>query len=151
MTRRLLIRISVGLVALAATGVTVASLTRGNEKARTPDTTAATAATPASAPGTAAMRAYLNPETGKIDVGVAHAPQAAAQAFDPATQNALRRDATGLVEVHHPNGAVTVNLQGRYQSVAVLRLSRDGKKVVCTDDPKDAYRAVQGPAAQEVK
>ncbi len=123
MTRRSIFRVAAGLVALAAAAVVVTQLTDKTEASRTAD--------PGLAPGTAAMRAYLNPETGRLDVGAG--PAAAAESLDPSTENALRRDATGLVEVHHPDGSVSVDLQGRFQSVAVIKKTKNGNVFVCSD------------------
>jgi acylphosphatase len=123
MTRRSIVRMATGFVALAAATVVVTQLTARTEASHAPD--------PGVTPGTAAMRAYLNPETGKLDVGAG--PTVAADNVDATTENALRRDATGLVEVHHPDGSVSVNLQGRFQSVAVLKKTKNGDVFVCTD------------------
>ncbi|HEX6790444.1 MAG TPA: hypothetical protein VF247_03960 [Candidatus Krumholzibacteria bacterium] len=101
--------------------------------------------TPATAPGTAVMRARLNQETGTIDVG---ASSAAAQ-FDPDTEQALRRDAAGLTEVRRPDGTVLLDLQGRFQSVAMVHRRADGKLLICTDNEVRAQDALHGdlPAA----
>jgi hypothetical protein len=87
-------------------------------------------ATETYAPGQAALRATINPETGDIDVGVMRAEGP----LDPDTENALRRDTEGLKEVVHPDGSVSVNLQGRFQSVMVTHFDEDGNLIICTDD-----------------
>lgn len=102
-------------------------------------------------PGSAAMRAYLDPETGRPVVGAI--PQGVP--LDEETRNMLRRDSAGLIEVHHPNGAVSVHLQGRFQNATVARIGEDGKVTICTDASDDAAgmlgndaRPVAKPAAE---
>ena len=104
-----------------------------------------------SAPGTAAVRAYLNPETGELDLG----PSSAAVQFDPDTEQALRRDTSGLTEVRRADGTVLIELQGRFQSVSMVHRDADGKIIVCTDDDNRARKVLQGdlaaPVTPEVK
>lgn len=103
------------------------------------------------APGSAGLRAYLNPETGNIET----ATSPAAVQFDADTENALRRDATGLTEEHRADGTVLIDLQGRFGSVSVVHRTADGKLFVCTDDNRRAQKTLQGdiasPAVPEVK
>ncbi len=126
----LAVSVTTGAVALFATG----RASRGH-----PETPAVRPAGDLP-PGTAGMRAYRNPETGRIEVGTAPVSQ---PALDPDTQNALRRDAEGLVEVHHPDGSVSVDLQGRFQDVAVIHVDENGKRIICTEDADDATHALQ--------
>lgn len=139
----------VALATFAVVGLGAISLS-GHTPA-TPDASPATAGTDATTPGTAALRAYLNPETGKVDVGVS----AVAPEFDPYTENALRRDTSGLTEVRHADGTVSLDLQGRFQSVSVTHVSADGKVVICTDNADHTRHALDGDitasAAPEVK
>jgi len=62
----------------------------------------------------------------------------------PATREALRRDDTGLVPVQHPDGSVSIDLQGRFQSASVAHLGEDGKVIVCTDQADHALEALKG-------
>ncbi len=93
------------------------------------------------APGSASMRAYLDPETGELTVGPA---PGADMPLDPDTQNALRRDSEGLVQKHHADGSVSMDLQGRYQSISVVHIDDDGKVVVCTDSDAGVTNALAG-------
>lgn len=131
-----------GLFAVALVGAALAapSITADTPPAGTQDF----------APGAAAMRAYINPETGALDIGVA---PVSSLTIDANTQQALRRDDSGLVEVYHPDGAVSIDLQGRFQNVAVARIGEDGKVRVtgCADDEARLQHALQGQAAAEVK
>lgn len=81
------------------------------------------------APGSAAMTATLTPE-GTIEVST----RGGSLALDAELRNALRRDSEGLVPTVHPNGAVSVNLQGRFQSASVARLDANGKVFVCSEE-----------------
>jgi len=86
-------------------------------------------------PGSAAMRATINPETGGVDIAPGLLPLAQESgALDPGTVQALRRDTDGLQEVFHPDGSVSVNLQGRFQNASVARLGKDGVMTICTED-----------------
>jgi hypothetical protein len=94
--------------------------------------------------GVSAMRAYLDPETGEIGAGVG---PVASKTLDPETQNALRRDTEGLVEVRHPDGRVSVNLQGRFQNAAVARVDENGVVTICSEHVHDVERALAGDEA----
>ena len=90
------------------------------------------------------MRAYLDPETGELAVGVV--PQGALE-LDADTQNALRRDSEGLNFVRHSNGAISVDLEGRYQSVSMVRIDENGKAVICTHDAATAEKLLNEPVS----
>jgi hypothetical protein len=63
-----------------------------------------------------------------------------------AERNALSRSFAGLVQVHHPDGSVSVDLQGRFQEFAVVHLGPDGKPVYrCLDDTAAVRRALHEP------
>ena len=89
--------------------------------------------------GTSAMRAYLNPETGQLEVRRATASEFE---LDAETREALRRDTEGLVMQHHPDGSVSVNLQGRFQNATVLHKDENGVMTICTDHAHDAQRVL---------
>jgi hypothetical protein len=99
------------------------------------------------------MRAYLDPETGRLAVGAM--PAAGEFELDAELQNALRYDDEGLQSVKHADGSVSINLQGRYQSVSVVTLDENGKFSFCTDKLADVESAmnheVSHPATPEVK
>lgn len=51
----------------------------------------------------------------------------------------LNRSTEGLVQVHHPDGSVSMDLQGRFQNVAVARVESDGTLTQsCIDTPEAA-------------
>jgi hypothetical protein len=95
---------------------------------------------PSAAPGQAALIATINSEAGQIEASAAQ-PKLI---LDTRTRQALRTDTEGLRQTYHPNGAVSVNLQGRFQSVSVARIDEGGKLVVCTEVADHAEKAAQG-------
>jgi len=113
--------------------------------------TTAVASNGAPTPGTASLRAYLDPETGALAVGVVPGTSD----LDPDTQNAVRRDDIGLSSVRHANGSVSMNLDGRFQSVSVIHIDENGNTVVCSDNAAEVERTlsedVSRPAVLEVK
>ncbi len=96
-------------------------------------------------PGTAALRATINPETGEIEIS-SKAPKTT---LDIQTVESLRRDTEGLKPVVHPNGAVSVNLEGRFQSVSVVRIDKNGKRIVCTEDAGEIEKAIREETAAD--
>ncbi|MGH7681407.1 MAG: post-PEP-CTERM-1 domain-containing protein [Candidatus Eiseniibacteriota bacterium] len=76
----------------------------------------------------------IDPETGKL--GPPTAEQRAELEQISASQNALlSHSSAGLVEEHRADGTVHVNLQGRFQEYATVRIGPDGKKTFdCVDD-----------------
>lgn len=80
------------------------------------------------APGNAALRAAIDPQTGELVTG----PEAARLAgtdkvVDVELEQMLSRSTAGLHEVHHPDGRVSVDLQGRFMSASVARIGADGQ------------------------
>jgi hypothetical protein len=67
-------------------------------------------------------------------------------ALTAAEKTAVSRSFTGLFEVRHPDGSVSVDLQGRFQEFAVVHMGADGKPVYqCLDDSASVRRALLGP------
>lgn len=51
----------------------------------------------------------------------------------------LNKSSEGLVEEQHPDGSVTMDLQGRFQNVTVARVNKDGTVTQsCVDNPRAA-------------
>ena len=81
--------------------------------------------------GAAAMRVAIDPETGALVI----APIDVEKALSPTVANMLSRSSEGLVEVHHPDGHVSVDLQGRFQSVSLARLNEAGEvEATCVEN-----------------
>jgi hypothetical protein len=89
--------------------------------------------------GTSAMRAYLNPETGQLEVRKALLSEFE---LDAETREALRRDTEGLVMQHHPDGSVSVNLKGRFQNATIAHIDENGVMTICTDHAHHAQHAL---------
>jgi len=93
--------------------------------------------------GTAAMRISLDPETGEWVTGSTAntegdvAPTVDQKSVDLA--HMLSRSTEGLTKVHHPDGRVSVHLEGRFMSASVARIGDDGKvETLCSEDLTEA-------------
>ena len=65
--------------------------------------------------------------------------QEEAQKLADGLKGMLNKSSEGLVEEHHADGSVTVDLQGRFQSVTVARENADGTITQsCVDNPRAA-------------
>jgi hypothetical protein len=97
-------------------------------------------------PAQAGMIVGVDPETGVL--GPATAAQIAELSDLSAQERSmLSRSTEGLVEVRHPNGSVTLDLQGRFREFAVARIGSDGRPVLqCLDDSAAIRRALSDPA-----
>ena len=107
--------------------------------------TVAPPATPgakAVAPGSAGMVVAIDPETGQLGMPTPGQMRALA----PAEAAALNLSDQGLVEFAGPEGAVGINVNGRFQAYYVVRIGPDGKKIVtCVDDPVALKKALEQP------
>jgi len=62
-----------------------------------------------------------------------------AQRLAEGLKRLVNRSTEGLVEVHHPDGSVSVDLDGRFQNVTVARVNEDGTLTQsCIDSPEAA-------------
>ena len=94
-------------------------------------------------PGTAGMVVGIDPETGELGMPT---PEQL-QKISDAQQNQVDHSSAGLVEVHHPDGSVSIDLQGRFQEYETVRVGPDGKLTYrCVDGEENAKRAVAAPA-----
>ncbi len=92
--------------------------TGGDEREGTPRPGAAGPAPP----GTAGMRVFLDPQTGRV-IAPDQLPPEALSALEQAM---LRRDTGGLIQRSLPSGAVVVDLQGRFHNFAVATIEPEG-------------------------
>ena len=84
----------------------------------------------------------IDPETGRI--GPASSAQRAELGLS--VSQALSRSQAGLVEVHHPDGSVSIDLQGRFQEYAIGHIGPDGRpSLQCLDDRDALKRALATP------
>lgn len=106
-----------------------------------------------STPGTAAMRAAIDPETGQLVTGPAAERLAETGADKQAyaeLEEMLSQSGAGLQEVHLPDGTVSMNLQGRFMSASVARIGADGKvETLCADDAATAEAFLNGKPATD--
>lgn len=90
------------------------------------------AAAERTAPWTAALRVAIDPDTGQL------VPAPAASVAEKAAA-LLNRSDEGLREVRHPDGRVSVNLEGRFMSASLARVGDDGAvETTCVESPEAA-------------
>jgi len=98
---------------------------------------------PLERPATAGMVVGIDPETGEL--GMPTPEQLKALSDSP--QYEVDHSTAGLLEVHHADGSVSVDLQGRFQEYATVRVGPDGKLIFrCVDGEENAKRAVKSSA-----
>lgn len=108
--------------------------------------TAAVTATPELIPGTAAMRIAIDPDTGELVP--ARIPMA--KAMDAELAEMLSTSTVGLVEVHHPDGHVYVDLQGRFMNASLARIGSDGLiEATCVESTEQAESFLSGGGTQD--
>ncbi len=76
--------------------------------------------------GQAGHRIYIDPMTGQLIPG----PELERSEPIPLSareRNAMSTSSRGLVEEYHPDGSVSVNLQGRFQSAIFATVDKEGK------------------------
>ena len=63
----------------------------------------------------------------------------------------VNKSAEDLTEIHHSDGSVSVDLEGRFQNVTVAKIDEDGNLIQsCVDNPR-AAGAFFGIAPQQIK
>ena len=97
-------------------------------------------------PGTANLRGAIDPETGELTVG--SAPQGLSGNQDKAVlgelEKMLSRSDEDLEAVRHPDGRVSVHLDGRFMNASVARINADGEmETVCTEHPDEAHHFLE--------
>ena len=79
----------------------------------------------------------IDPQTGQMKPLSAQEAQQIAEGL----KTMLNKSTDGLVEVKHPDGTESIDLQGRYQNVSMARIGEDGTvETECTDEPGQAAR-----------
>lgn len=93
-------------------------------------------------PAVGGMLIGIDPETGKLGMPT----REQWNQLSDLEQQRLDHSSAGLIEVHHPDGSVSVDLQGRFQEFATVRIGPDGKLIFqCVDGAENAERALKGP------
>jgi hypothetical protein len=130
------------LVSSAAVCAALLLLADAPAARRAPIRSANLGATSPGGPARGGMIVGIDPETGRI--GPASSAQRAELGLT--VDQALSHSQAGLVEVHHPDGSVSIDLQGRFQEYAVGHIGPDGRpSVQCVDDRAALKRALTAP------
>jgi hypothetical protein len=104
----------------------------------------AIAKTPARPVGVNGMVIAIDPETGEL---TAPTPEQMAGLQQVLPGDDLNNSDVGLTPVRHADGSVSVDLQGRFQEFATIRITPTGQKVFgCTTDPKSLTNPTTPPA-----
>jgi len=91
----------------------------------------------------AGMVVGIDPETGELGMPT---PEQV-RVISESQHREVDHSAEGLLEVRHPDGSVSVDLQGRFQEYETVRVGPDGKLTFrCVDGAENAKRAVETPA-----
>jgi len=125
---------TISLVAIAA--ITVASSQLIASKATKPQTDARNNSTKPLMPLKAAKQdPQVEGQTGQVKP----LTQEEAQRLGEELKSRLNRSTDGLVEQRQPDGSVSMDLQGRFQSVVLARRNADGSVAKsCVDNPRAA-------------
>lgn len=94
----------------------------------------------------AALRVQLDPETGEF-VPVTGLDKAE---LDRQMKQKLNRSPDGLHEVHHPDGRVSVDLEGRFQSLSVATTDSAGNvRSGCVSTTKELDQFMNDASSQD--
>lgn len=136
--------ILVATLVLAISAVSV--LSRQTARVKEPKKQETTSVVPDSLSPNKAAKNYVTMKVGGQDVQVDSqtgeiqplTPQEAAKLAE-GLKPMLNRSTEGLVQVQHPDGSVSVDLQGRFQDVTVARVNKDGSvSQSCVNNPHAA-------------
>lgn len=128
------------LLAGAATSDAAAAAAKKKDEPKPP---AAAAAPTAVRPGEAGLVVVRDEETGELRAPERGEAEGLLQQAVPANNHSDE----GLVDVKHPRGGYSRDLQGRFQEYFVVTRGADGTlKPTCVNDPAQAERLAQQPA-----
>ena len=133
---RRLVLISI-IVAVFALGAMAAVSLRANEvkDSRPRQSNAQTTDARANLRYRAGTPAPLDPQTGQVRP----LTQEEAQRLAAGIKELVNQSTDGLQSVRHADGSVSIDLQGRFQNIAVAKLDEDGNLVQsCVDNPESA-------------
>jgi len=137
--RRLLLFAAVAVV-VAVTAITVISRQKGRAtQAANREATKAAASTTRTfvTRRVGNQDIHLDKQTGEIKPLTPEEAQKLANGLAPM----LDKSTDGLVEVHHNDGSVSMDLEGRFQNVAVARINKNGiVEQSCVDNPGAAAK-----------
>lgn len=82
--------------------------------------------------------ALRSTQTGQTQSQIRPLTQEEAQRLGEGLKNLVNQDTEGLKQVRHADGSVSIDLEGRFQSVTVARRNEDGKVVQSCVDNRQA-------------
>jgi hypothetical protein len=89
------------------------------------------------------MRIAIDPDTGELVPALVPMNKA----MDAELATMLSKSSDGLVEVRHPDGHVSVDLQGRFMSASLARINTDGSlESTCVESVEQAEHFLSGAA-----
>ena len=134
-------------IAVASTGRTAASAGGEETRATIPATTTGVADRPPApgSPTALGMVIGIDPETGALGM-----PTLEQQRELSNMERVRLEDSQGdLVPVFHTDGSISLDLKGRFQEFATVRIDPSGKKSFrCVDGKENAERAIAGPSLE---
>lgn len=137
-------------VAAPARSVPAPGSARGKAASPASPSGASRTAAPEEVPAVAGMVIGKDPETGTWGPPTAEQLRELAELrkLSAADRRAIAKPDGPLPEVRHPDGHVSVELDGQFQEFTTVRLGPDGKPVyTCVRGPENAERALSEPAA----
>ncbi|HEY6807069.1 MAG TPA: hypothetical protein VI306_26055 [Pyrinomonadaceae bacterium] len=133
--------LTIAIVVIAVAAITVASKQLAGSKATaTQVAQTASSVTPSTAKKFVTVKVagrdvQVDPQTGQIKPLT---PEEAKQLAD-GLKTMLNKSTEGLEQVKNADGSVSMDLQGRFQNVAVARVNEDGTvEESCIDEPQQA-------------
>ena len=96
----------------------------------------------------AAQKAAIDPATGRLR-GIT--PEEARALIDSVSRE-LSQSGDGLTLVYHPNGMVSIDLEDRFQTAALVRVEPDGTlRAQCVSTVEEAERFLKGQLSAPAK
>jgi hypothetical protein len=133
--RLTLTTVLVATVILAIAAVTVVSRQRARATGASEAETSSPIATKSTFVKGGGQDAQVKTETGQIKALTPEEARKLAAGF----KQMVNQSTDGLVQVRHADGSVSMDLEGRFQNVAVARVNKDGSVTQsCVDNPQAA-------------
>ncbi len=94
------------------------------------------------------QQAFADPKTGKL---ISEPTQDQIQALEIAVAEMLTQDGEDLPVVQLPDGSLTVDLEGRFQEIAIATVAPDGKLMMgCVNHPDQVKQVLKPKPAPQV-
>jgi hypothetical protein len=131
---------SVGIVVALLALVTTAAVSLRSSQAKDSAARATSLATSANSLRANAQQTSFVPQTGQVRP----LTQEEAQKLAEGIKQIINQSTDGLKNVNHPDGSVSIDLEGRFQSVAVAKRDEDGTLIESCVDNRQAAAAFFG-------